>query len=298
MIELLLVMVIITGCLAYGLWRRSYMSQVIIVANLLVFIYLFILSRQDYSLYFNVYDNLTFVPARISDIGYVPTIVSSMFMHADILHLIGNMLILYLLGLPLEERIGSKNWMIIYFATGIVATLCFWLLHMDSGSHLLGASGAIFGIGGAFLILYPRDKIPMLIGPLFTTRAPIWLAVGVMFVMESILVVSAIEDGIAHIAHVGGIICGIVIAPIIVKVRTVRKLDFDYDAMRTLGRTDEDKELVDRIEKEGDEEIREAWLDFFFEKVARCPKCKRHVSRGEVIECECGTTVDLRRTDK
>lgn len=298
MIELLLVMVIIIGCLAYGLWRRSYMSQVIIVANLLVFIYVFILSRQDYSLFSNVYDNLTFVPARISDIGYAPTIVSSMFMHADILHLIGNMLILYLLGLPLEERIGSKNWMIIYFTTGIVATLCFWLLHMDSRSHLLGASGAIFGIGGAFLILYPRDKIPMLIGPLFTTRAPIWLAVGVMFVLESILVVSAIEDGIAHIAHVGGIICGIVIAPIIVKVRTVQKTSIDYDAMRILGRTDEDKELVDRIEKEGDEEIREAWLDFFFEKVARCPKCKRHVSRAEVIECECGTTVDLRRTGK
>jgi membrane associated rhomboid family serine protease len=295
LLELLVVPILIIAPLLYAAWRRSYVSQVLIVSNLLIFIYTFVLYHIDYPSFDRVFDSMAFVPARLGQVGYLPSVMTSMFMHASVLHIFGNVLILYLLGVPLEERIGSRNFTVIYFITGIVATLCFFLLHMGSESYLLGASGAIYGIGGAFLILYPRDEIPMLIGPLFMTRAPVWLAVGVMFVIESVLVMLSVDDGTAHIAHVGGLICGLAIAPLTVKERGVKeRVGLNYDALRRLARTSDDRALVDKIERETEESVREAWLDFFFERIAQCPRCRRHLKRGEVIECECGEVVDLR----
>ncbi len=290
MLELIPIPAIIIGSILFAAWRKSYLTQVFVVANFAIFIYQFATSQIDNApggLSESVHINLTFQPVRFGQIEYLPTIFTSMFMHAGPLHLIGNILILYLLGLPLEERIGTRNFGIIYFVTGIAATLSFYLLHIDSESYLLGASGAIFGIGGAFLILYPRDEIPMLIGPLFTTRAPVWIAVGVMFVFESVLVTMSIQDGVAHIAHIGGIVCGIVIAPLIVKQREI-KSKIDFEVLRQMALTKEDELIVDKIEKEAEKDVQEAWLDFFFAEVARCPKCKRHVNRAEVIRCECG----------
>ncbi len=292
MIEYLPIPAIIIGTLLYARWKKSYLSQVIIVANFLISMYYFIFVHfNPHPIYEPglLKDAFAFVPARFGQIEYIPSIITSMFMHAGPLHLIGNVLILYLLGLPLEERIGSRNFGIIYFITGIAATMSFYLLHMDSTSYLLGASGAIFGIGGAFLILYPKDKIPMLIGPIFTTRAPVWLAVGVMFVVESFLVAISVQDNVAHIAHVGGIVCGVLIAPIIVKKReeaSTSKLDFGV--LRQMALTEDDLLIVDKIENEAEKDVQEAWLDFFFQNVARCPKCKRHVQRADEIVCECG----------
>ena len=216
-------------------------------------------------------------------------------MHSTPLHILGNMLILYLLGLPLEERIGTRNFTIIYFSTGIVATVSFFLFHMDSYSLLLGASGAIYGIGGAFLILYPRDRVPMMLGPIFTTRAPIWITVGAMFAMETILVFMVFDDGIAHLAHVTGAITGIFLAPLIVKktVDTKEESKIDLDALRSLAMNDTQREIVEKIANETEKDVRDAWLQYFFEHEARCPKCKRHVKMASVIKCECGETVML-----
>jgi membrane associated rhomboid family serine protease len=303
-LELIPIPAIIIISILIALWRKAYFSQMFVIANVIIFIYQFGLSRVDLTggLYNIVHDTQTFVPARFGQIEYLPSIFTSMFMHAGVLHLIGNVLILYLLGLPLEERIGTKNFGIIYFITGIAATLSFYLfslsyknsvgLLMFSNAHLLGASGAIFGIGGALLILYPKDRIPMILGFFFTTRAPVWLAVGLMFAVESVLVFYSNMSNVAHIAHIGGIVCGIVIAPLIVRERAI-KSKIDFEVLRSMALTKEDALIVDKIERETEKDVQEAWLDFFFTEVSRCPKCRRHVDRADTIKCECGEVIEL-----
>ncbi|MDO9536797.1 MAG: rhomboid family intramembrane serine protease, partial [Thermoplasmata archaeon] len=250
MLEYIPIPAIIIGSLVYAWWRKAYLTQVMVISNFFIFLYVFILTWTGNTIGNDMLEAFTFVPERLGDPIYLPSIITSMYMHVEPMHLIGNILILYLIGLPLEERIGSKNWGIIYFASGISATMLFFAFHPASNSHLLGASGAIFGLGGAFLILYPRDKIPMLLGPIFSTRAPVWAAVGIMFAMETVLVMMVTDDGVAHIAHIGGIVCGIFLAPMIVKKIGKTKTDnLNYELLRQMARKPEDTKLVDNIEK-------------------------------------------------
>jgi membrane associated rhomboid family serine protease len=276
MLEYLPIPLIIIGSLVYAKWKNAYLTQVMVIANFFIFIYVLALNYVNHQLFNEMRDAFTFMPARFGQIEYLPSIITSMYMHADPFHLIGNILVLYLIGLPLEERIGSRNWGIVYFTTGIAATLFFFAFHPNSATYLLGASGAIFGLGGALLVLYPRDRIPMMIGPIFSTRAPVWLAVGAMFVIETFLVSMAVQDGVAHIAHIGGIVSGIVIAPMIVKRRAINNdSTLDFELLRRMARTDSDNLILDKIERETEADVRQAWLEFFFQDAARCPKCRR-----------------------
>jgi len=288
MLELLLIPVLIILSFLYVKFKKAYLTQVLIIANFIVFIIFVIVDQIGSPMAFSMADNLTFVPARMFQIQYLPTIITSMFMHADPLHLIGNCLILYLIGLPLEERIGTRKWGIIYFVTGIAATLSFYVMNIDSGSHLLGASGAIFGIGGAMLVLYPKDRIPMFIGPIFIRNAPVWLAVGSLFVIETVLVMMVVNDNVAHIAHVGGAMAGIILAPMLVKAELAesRKI-LDINVLRALAYTEDEKGIISKIENEEVEDVRNAWLDQFF-TTAKCPGCGTKLERASKIKCTCG----------
>ena len=106
----------------------------------------------------------------------------------------------------------------------------------------------------------------------------------------------SIQDGVAHIAHLGGALCGLAIAPLIAK-RSSKKSEekFDFEQMRLLARTKEDLEMVDKIEKETEPDVRNAWRQFFFKEVARCPKCRRRVNYADEIKCECGQRVKLKK---
>ena len=306
MLEYIPIPAIIIGSLLYAWWRKAYLTQVMVISNFFIFLYVFLLTWTGNSAGDSLLDVFTFMPARLGDPIYLHTIITSMFMHVDPLHLIGNVLILYLIGLPLEERIGSKNWGIIYFASGVAATFLFFVFHPSSASYLLGASGAIFGLGGALLVLYPRDKVPMLLGPIFTTQAPVWLAVGIMFVTETVLVIIAKLDGIAHIAHIGGIVCGIFLAPAIVK-KTIKskEIDLDYPLLKQMALKPEDLLMVEKIENETEIDVRKAWLEFYLKEAARCPKCRRKLgesyeksdkspaTQGKRLECACGQSYNI-----
>jgi membrane associated rhomboid family serine protease len=306
MLEYVPIPAIIIGSLLYAWWRKAYFTQVMVIANFFIFIYMFILYYSGSQYFYPMVDTFTFQPLLFGRPEYLHTIFTSMFMHVHPFHLIGNVLVLYLIGLPLEERIGSRNWLTIYLVSGIVATLLFFIFHPGSNTYLLGASGAIFGIGGALLVLYPKDRIPMFLGPFFTTRAPVWAAVGIMFVMETILVAMAVDDGVAHIAHVGGIVTGIFLAPAIVKKAVEkRRKGLDFELMRRMIVKPEDGALLDKIEMETEPDVRKAWLEFFLKEAARCPKCRRRlgesyeksgespVAPGKKIHCECGESYDI-----
>ncbi len=292
MIDILLVWGIIIASLLYVAWKKAYMSQILIITNFIIFIYYIILQQTDIVRAYDMVHGLTFVPARLGNIGYSHTLITSMFMHSNGFHILGNCLFLYLLGMPLEERIGTKRWAILYFSTGIIATFSFYLFNIDSIGHLLGASGAIFGIAGSLLVLYPNDKVLLPI-PLFFImlfrRVKVWIAVGLLFVIETVLVIIAVQDGVAHIAHVGGLIGGIFLAPLIFeRTRTESEKDIDLSGLKEIATTEKELAILEKIENEEVEDVRKVWVDEFF-KVATCPYCSRPLEKvSGKIKCECG----------
>ena len=161
------------------------------------------------------------------------TVFTQMFVHdrTDFLDILFNMLFLYLIGSPLESRIGKWRLAIIYVVAGIIGVLVEAIVISGSpGAYIIGASGAISGLMGAMLILYPRDEIPMFIGPIFLPRVPVWISVGSWFGLEAILALGDPNGPIAYSAHVGGFVVGIALALVLAsnikqRTRTEKKID-------------------------------------------------------------------------
>ena len=144
-----------------------------------------------------------FMPAAITSRPY--SIVTSIFMHGSAQHLLLNLLGLFIFGLLVEERIGWKKWILVYFTAGFTGNLGYLLLTNSPFVPALGASGAIFGLMGAAAVLMPRQIIFTQFGPI-----PMWFAA---IVWGGIEVMSMFKiDNIAHSAHLFGLIGGFIIA--------------------------------------------------------------------------------------
>jgi membrane associated rhomboid family serine protease len=165
----------------------------------------------------SILDNYAYVPARPRALACL----TSMFLHGGWLHLIGNMWFLWLSGFILEDRWGRIIYPVFYLLAGVVATMFHALFYPSSLAPLLGASGAIAGLMGAFLVRFPRLKIEMLAFLLlFRARFKMeayWL-LPMWFLMEiSDGALSGQASGVAHWAHVGGFLCGAVGALVIAR---------------------------------------------------------------------------------
>ena len=156
---------------------------------------------------------------------------ASMFIHGGWLHLIGNMLFLFVFGRSIEDRFGHGRFLLLYFLSGFGAALTHILFNMGSRVPTIGASGAIAGILGAYLISFPTARITTLI-PLFiifwTIQLPAilvlvyWFAIQFVAGFQMLAIESATGGGVAWWAHVGGFILGMVLAIILPKRRTVQ----------------------------------------------------------------------------
>lgn len=148
------------------------------------------------------------------------TILTSMFLHAGFLHIGGNMLYLWIFGNNIEDAMGHAKYTLFYFVCGIAAALT--MLVMDPASHtpIVGASGAISGVLGAYMLLYPRARVHVVL-PLGIIFYPFWIravwVVGVWFAMQ--LVTAALtppgQPGVAWWAHVGGFAVGLILTPLL-----------------------------------------------------------------------------------
>jgi len=189
-----------------------------------------------------------------------------MFIHANTLHLLSNLIILILVGMQFEERVGSRKFIVLYIGSGIASTLFFYLFHFATETGLLlGASGAIFGILGAFLILYPEDEIAMFLGFIFFSKIKVKYVVLVLFIYESILTFFVINDNIAHIGHVGGAIAGMVLAKYIPSFNPYNRINYDF--LESNAKTNTLKELLKKIKEEKDMDIKLVLVDSFLNKV-------------------------------
>jgi len=145
-----------------------------------------------------------------------PTIVSSMFLHGGFLHLAGNMLYLWIFGNNIEDVLGKFRFILFYFVCGAIAAFCHAISNADSNIPMIGASGAIAGVLGGYMVLFPQAKVRTLIflGFFITViRIPavvlllLWMGLQVF----NSLNMSADGGGIAWWAHIGGFIAGMVL---------------------------------------------------------------------------------------
>ncbi len=170
----LLLLLLAAAVLLGGLRARMYAAQALVLANFALFGAWWLAGAPVAT-----WLELGFRPSYLAQPGAEwATLVTAMFLHAGPLHLLMNMLVLLLLGAPFEERIGTRRLLIVFFAGGLLASLVSGLLALwqgEGGIHI-GASGAVFAVMGAFALLYPRDEIPMLLGPLFLPRVPVLLS--------------------------------------------------------------------------------------------------------------------------
>ncbi len=153
------------------------------------------------------------------------SIVTSMFMHGGWMHLLGNMLYLWIFGDNVEDRVGHARYVVFYLVCGLVAALAQGLADMSSTVPMIGASGAISGVLGAYIVLYPRANVlvalPLLI-VFYTMRVPAWVVLGMWFAGQLLSSLSAQQGaGVAFGAHVGGFVAGVLLIRLFVHDRRV-----------------------------------------------------------------------------
>jgi membrane associated rhomboid family serine protease len=219
-----------------------YVNIGIIVVNFLVFFYELTLNSQAPLRGISELDRWFYdwgtVPACVSDsLGLKPnvnpgdltvvcganhallSVFASMFMHAGWLHILGNMLFLWVFGDNVEDALGHVRYLVFYLIVGLAATATQIALSMDSLVPGIGASGAIAGVMGAYLVMYPRARIAVFIPLFFFLGAPYIPAaalIGIWFLMQLFTGVASLgqaagDSGVAWWAHVGGVLAGVLL---------------------------------------------------------------------------------------
>jgi membrane associated rhomboid family serine protease len=159
-----------------------------------------------------------FVPSRFmaNPVGDFPTVLTSMFMHGGWLHILGNMLYLWIFGDNVEDRFGHIKFLIFYLFCGGAATFAQLMFSLGSDVPNLGASGAIAGVLGAYILLFPRSRVNVLFFRIILPL-PALIVIGFWFVLQLINSIGAVGytanvGGVAYMAHIGGFIAGLVAA--------------------------------------------------------------------------------------
>lgn len=160
-----------------------------------------------------------FIPSRFlsSPASDFLTLFTSMFMHAGLLHLGGNMLYLWIFGDNVEDQMGKIPYLIFYLICGLGATFSQTLFDPSSSVPNVGASGAIAGVLGAYIFMFPKTSVNVLLGR-EVTAMPALIVIGFWFVLQFFSGVSSVyssggqEGGVAYMAHVGGFLSGLAIA--------------------------------------------------------------------------------------
>ena len=177
---------------------------------------------------------LGFIPAAVFGVDPLPealvwlpaplTVLTSMFLHGGIFHLAGNLLYLWIFGDNIEDRMGHGPFIAFYLICGAAAALAQALPDIGSRVPMIGASGAISGVLGAYAVLYPRARVLVVIPifiVLYTARLPAIFVLGIWFVgqLASSAMLASAEAGVAFRAHIGGFVAGVALVGLFVRMR-------------------------------------------------------------------------------
>jgi membrane associated rhomboid family serine protease len=144
------------------------------------------------------------------------TLITSMFMHGSLMHLLGNMLFLWVFGDNIEHTLGRGRYLIFYLVCGVIASLSHVLMNTDSFIPSLGASGAISGVLGGYILLHPGRRVRVFMLNILT-EVPAVVAIGLWFLFQLVegwFNRGASGGGVAYAAHIGGFIAGLVLIKI------------------------------------------------------------------------------------
>ncbi len=219
---------IITPFVTYGL----------IALNVLIFLYELTFSEQGLTQFFyqwavvplqltGEFTGHAYPALRGGEPPEVLTLISSQFLHGGFLHVAGNMLFLWIFGNNVEDQLGHFKFLFFYLACGVLASLTQWYFSQGSQLPSLGASGAIAGVMGAYIIRFPnvavRTVIPIGIFPLFT-RIPAYFYLGIWFLQQALYSFATLAPrtnvgmeggGVAYWAHAGGFVFGAILGPVL-----------------------------------------------------------------------------------
>lgn len=196
--------------------RTPFVTYALIAANVLVFVSYAGLLRNEPALA-AFFGRWALIPARISAGEGQVTVLSSMFLHGNLLHLAGNMLFLWIFGDNLEDMLGHLRFLGFYLMSGIGAAVLQYLADPASPIPMVGASGAIAGVLGGYLLLFPRARVDVLVVVVIFIRLialPAWAMLGFWFVLQvasGYLTFGTQEGGVAYLAHAGGFVVGFVL---------------------------------------------------------------------------------------
>ena len=205
-------------------------NSLLIAANVLVFVNQFILSASPEP----IMARYSTIPLQVMQLENLHTLVTSMFLHGGYMHIIGNMLYLYVFGDNVENLMGSARYLLFYLLCGIGATMAHVLSSPGSDIPLVGASGAISGVLAAYAVSFPRAKVLVAI-PIFfyisTARVPAIVLVGFWFILQVVsgLFAGNQAGGTAWFAHIGGFVIGLALLRFFRPARERRILTFDDD---------------------------------------------------------------------
>ncbi|MFB2922162.1 MULTISPECIES: rhomboid family intramembrane serine protease [Aerosakkonema] len=213
-----------------------YVTYGLIAANILVFLYELNLPPQQLEGFFHV---AAVVPRELSaSFSGIPasyglpvnyglpewmTLFTSQFLHGGFLHLAGNMLFLWIFGNNVEDKLGHVKYLFFYLACGALAALAQWFFSTGSIVPSLGASGAIAGVLGAYILRFPKARILTLFG-YFVGYVPAYFFLGWWFVQQAFYGIASLNapanigmegGGIAYWAHAGGFVFGAILAPLL-----------------------------------------------------------------------------------
>lgn len=179
-----------------------------------IFVFLAELSGGD-----DFIERWAFIPHRFNThpLAEFPTIFTSMFMHGGWMHLGGNMLYLWIFGDNVEDRLGKIKYLFLYLLSGIAATFAQYFVSSQSNIPNVGASGAIAGVLGAYILFFPGQKVNVLVGRAIVAMQS-FIVIGFWFFLQFVSSVGSLYStqddtgGVAYMAHVGGFVAGIAVA--------------------------------------------------------------------------------------
>lgn len=191
--------------------RRSLLTWGLILINFAVYFYL----AQNPVMDANAIQRYALVPRDFLAGRNAETLITSMFLHANLLHVGGNMLFLWIFGNNVEEKLGEIKFLVVYFASGIAGSLLQVYISQASTIPMLGASGAISGILAAYVLYYPRARVLTFIVPFFFVTLSAYVFIGYWIILQAaqaFLSIGVSGGGVAFFAHVGGFGTGLILA--------------------------------------------------------------------------------------
>ena len=192
--------------------KTPWATYTIVAANILI--HFLVTWNTNFVISDRVVRAFGFDPASFGNLSAIPTLVTSMFLHGDLLHLFGNIIFLLVFGRQVENQLERINFLTFYLTTGISACLAHMFMQPNSSSPLIGASGAISGVLGAFFICNPRARITLVLEPVLIyflrrliIRVPAWIFLPVWFFLQISMGLQH-RSNVAFWAHVGGFLAG------------------------------------------------------------------------------------------